>query len=128
MAAVELPDLDADERIALLAVLQRVVGADGRMSDEEREEIAELVEAFGEEGYRRSFDEAGRRFTDDEGLKEFLSALGRKTDRGEARELIMAVVLEAAIPGAVEGHQPELIDWMSDEWGIETQFEDQPDE
>ena len=55
---MELVDLDAEERVALLALLQRVVAADGRVSDDERDEIAELVEAFGEEGYRQAFDEA----------------------------------------------------------------------
>jgi hypothetical protein len=123
MAPVELEDLDGEERIALLALLQRVVAADGRVSDDERDEIAELVEAFGEEGYRQAFDEAGRRFTTTEELKAFLTKVGRP----EARELILAVLLEAAIPGVVvEGHESEFIVWLSDAWGIETHFEDQP--
>jgi uncharacterized tellurite resistance protein B-like protein len=124
MAAVELVDLDGEERVALLALLQRVVAADGRVNDEEREEIAELVDAFGEESYRKAFDEAGRRFGTTESLKAFLSKVGRP----EARELIVGVLLEAAIPGAVEGHESELLGWLSDAWDIETHFEDEPAE
>jgi uncharacterized tellurite resistance protein B-like protein len=120
MSAVELADLNAQERVALLALLQKVVGADGRVSEEEQDEIAELVEAFGEDGYRQAFEEAGRRFGNIEALKSFLREVGRP----EARELIMGMLLEAAIPGAVEGHESELIDWLSDTWGIETKFED----
>jgi hypothetical protein len=122
--AVELVDLDAEERVALLALLQRVVAADGRVSEEERDEIGDLVEAFGEEGYRTAFDEAGRRFTTTEELRAFLSKVGRP----EARELIMGVLLEAAIPGVVEGHESDFIGWLSDVWGIETHFEGQPDD
>jgi hypothetical protein len=121
MGAVDLEDLDGEERIALLALLQRVVAADGRVSDDERDEIAELVEAFGEDGYRQAFDEAGRRFKTTEELRAFLTKVGRP----EARELIMAVLLEAAIPGVVEGHETDFIAWLSDVWGIEAQFEDQ---
>jgi uncharacterized tellurite resistance protein B-like protein len=121
---VELSDLNEEERIALLALLQTVVAADGRVSDGEREEIAELVEAFGEDGYRRAFDEAGRRFENDDQLKAFLA----KTGRPEARELILGMVLEAAIPEAVEGRESELVAWLSDTWDIETRFEDQPED
>jgi uncharacterized tellurite resistance protein B-like protein len=119
---VELEDLDGKERVALLALLQRVLGGDGRVSDEERAEIAHLVEAFGQDGYRRAFDEAGRRFGDTEELKRFLAEVGRP----EARELIMGELLEAAIPGAVEGHASEFVDWLSDAWGIETRYEGEP--
>jgi hypothetical protein len=128
MAAVELSDLDTQERVALLALLQKVVAADGRVSDDEREEIAELVDAFGEAGYREAFDEASRRFGDIEALKRFLVEVGRKPGRGEARELIMGMLLEAAIPGAIEGHESELIGWLSDQWKIQTTFDDDADE
>jgi hypothetical protein len=118
---VELADLNTQERVALLALLQRVVvGNDGRVSEEEQDEIGEIVDAFGEEGYRAAFEEASARFGNDDTLKSFLAGIGRP----EARELIMGMLLEAAIPGAVEGHESELIGWLSDTWGIETTFED----
>ncbi len=116
---MELNELNDNERLALLALLQRVVAADGKVSDGERDEIAELVDAFGEEGYRKAFDEAGRRFGDEASLKAFLT----KIDRPDARELIVGVLLEAAIPGAVEGHESALLDWLSTTWGIETKYE-----
>jgi hypothetical protein len=118
---VELEDLDQEERVALLALLQRVVAADGRVSDDERDEIAELVDAFGEDGYRRAFDEAAERFADAEALKKALPAIGRP----EARDLIMGVLLEAAIPAAMEGHDSDLLDWLAKTWQIETHFEDE---
>lgn len=123
MHAVELNELNENERIALLALLQRVVAADGRVSDGERDEIADLVEAFGEDGYRKAFDEAGRRFGEEKALKDFLKTI----DRVEARELIVGMLLDAAIPGAVEGHESALLDWLSQTWGIETRFEDAGD-
>ena len=120
MRPVELEDLNHEERVALLGLMQKVVAADGKVSDGEREEIAMLVDAFGEDGYREAFDEAAANFGDIESLKRFLTNVGRP----EAREEIMGVVLEAAIPGAVEGHESELIEWLGKTWGIETTFED----
>ena len=103
MSGVELADLDGQERVALLALLQRVLGGDGRVSDEERAEIGHLAEAFGQDGYRRAFDEAGRRFGDTDELKRFLAEVGRP----EARELIMGELLEAAIQ-RVEARNPTV--------------------
>jgi hypothetical protein len=123
MRPVELEDLNHEERVALLALLQKVVAADGQVSDGEREEIAMMVDAFGEDGYRTAFDEAGANFGNAESLKAFLKGAGRP----EARELIMGMVLETAIPGAIEGHESELIDWLGKTWGIETHFEDEED-
>ena len=120
---MEITDLNQNERIALLALLQRIVAADGRVSDGETDEIADLVDAFGEEAYRHAFDEAGRRFPDEESLKAFLLTI----DRPEAREIIMGELLEAAIPGAVEGHESALLGWLSDAWGIEVEYEGQAD-
>lgn len=120
---MDASELNEKERIAVLALLQRVVSADGRVTDGEADEIAELVDAFGEDSYRAAFEEASRRFTDEQSLKTFLATI----DRPEARELIMGLMLEAAIPGAVEGHESALLDWLSDAWGIEVEFEGQPE-
>jgi|1186.fasta_scaffold780871_2 uncharacterized tellurite resistance protein B-like protein len=128
MAAVEIADLNDDERVALLALLQRVVAADGRVSEEEREEIEELVEAFGEDGYRAAVDAAAHRFEDTDVLKRQLIEMGKKPERSDARELIMGLLLEASIPLAIEGHEPEIIGWLSDTWKIETHFEDQAED
>jgi uncharacterized tellurite resistance protein B-like protein len=121
---VELEDLDKNERLALLALLQRVVAADRQVNDGETNEIATLMEAFGDEDYLKTLDEASERFQDDESLKKFLPTIVRP----EARELIVGTLLEAAIPGAVEGHESELLEWLEDTWDIEVAFEQEPAE
>jgi uncharacterized tellurite resistance protein B-like protein len=53
---VELSDLREDERLALVALLKVAVVADGSVSDEEVEEISDVVEGFGESEYRKLVD------------------------------------------------------------------------
>jgi uncharacterized tellurite resistance protein B-like protein len=59
---MELSDLGGDERLALVALLEVAVVADGSVSDEEVEEIRQVVKAFGEVEYRELVDEVSRRF------------------------------------------------------------------
>jgi uncharacterized tellurite resistance protein B-like protein len=120
---VELEDLNHNERLALLALMQRVIAADGHVSDGEVDEIATLTEAFGDDAYHKAFDEAAHRFGDEETLKSFLPTI----DRVEARELIVGTLLEAAIPGAVEGHESALLEWLEEAWDIDVSFQDQPE-
>jgi uncharacterized tellurite resistance protein B-like protein len=49
---MELSDLRGDERLALVALLETAVVADGSVSDEEVEDIREVIDAFGEDQYR----------------------------------------------------------------------------
>jgi hypothetical protein len=119
MAAMELSDLDQDERMALVALIERVVLADHAVTTDEAELLPQITEALGEEEYRKIALAADERFRDDEGLKTFLQGIKRE----EARELIFGTVMEVAIADAIAGNESDLLQWLGEAWKLELKVE-----
>jgi hypothetical protein len=120
---MELEELNQDERTALVGLMKLTVLSDGNVSQEELEDIEDLVDAFGEEAYESTLDAFEKRFTDAEVFKAFLAKIGRQ----DARELIFGTMLEAAGSEAIEGREAELLDWLAKAWNIKIQIEDEPE-
>jgi hypothetical protein len=123
---MELTDLNQDERTALVGLIKLTVMSDGSVSEEELENVEQLVEAFGEGGYQSTLDAFDKRFKDVESFKLFLKTIG--AGREDARELIFGTVLEAAGAEAIEGPEAELLDWLGRAWDIKIQIEDGDEE
>jgi len=123
MLPMELKDLNGDERTALIGLMREVVMSDGNLTEDEIDEVAEIVEAFGEEGYQAALDAFEGRFSDEDSFRRFLATIKRQ----EARELIYGTVLQGAAADAIEGGESELLSWLADTWQIEVQIEDLPD-
>jgi hypothetical protein len=119
---MELADLNQNEQIALAGLLEFVVLASGHVTEDEQNEIDAIVEALGEEKYRKAVEEVDKRFSDEKTLRTFLSSI----DRQDARELIYGVVFEAAMTDTVEGRESALLDWLADEWDVEVTYEEPP--
>ena len=96
---MELPDLNQDERTALVGLMKLIVLSDGNVTEDELEHVETLVDAFGEGEYQRTLEAFEKRFTDEKSFREFL----RKVGREEAREVIFGTVLEGAGEGALDG-------------------------
>jgi hypothetical protein len=122
-ARMELQELNGDERTALVGLMREVVMSDANLSDDEIDEVAEIVDAFGEEGYQAALDAFEARFSDEDGFRRFLATITRQ----EARELIYGTVLQGAAADAIEGGESELLSWLADTWKIEVQIEDLPE-
>jgi hypothetical protein len=120
---MELQDLKGDERTALVGLMREVVLSDANLSDDEIDEVAEIVDAFGEEGYQAALDAFEARFSDEDSFRRFLATITGQ----EARELIYGTVLQGAAADAIEGGESELLSWLADTWKIEVQVEDLPD-
>ena len=120
---MELPDLNQDERTALVGLLKLIVMSDGEVSEDELEDVETLVEAFGDEGYQRTLDAFEKRFQDEEGFKKFLKTIGRQ----EARDLIFGTVLEGAGEGALDSAETGLLDWLVQTWNVKIEIEEDPD-
>jgi len=117
---MELSDLRGDERLALVALLEAAVVADGSVSDHEVEDIQKVVDAFGEDEYRRLVDEVSPRFKSEDNLMDFLETI----ERPEARDLIYGVFLEEAASEALRGRESDLVDWLAEVWKIDVKIED----
>jgi Tellurite resistance protein TerB len=118
---MELSDLNADERTALVGLVKAVVLSDGRISEDEVQEVEEIVEAFGEEAYRQCLDAFESRFPDEASFQKFLTTIKRP----DARELIYGTVLAGAASDAIEGHESELLSWVEKAWNIEVTVVDE---
>jgi hypothetical protein len=117
---MELEDLNQDERTALVGLIKLVVLSDGEVSEEELEEVEQLVDAFGEEGYQQTLDAFEKRFRGADDFRAFLRTIGRE----DARELIFATVLESAGAQAIDGPEADLLDWLSKAWNVRIEIED----
>lgn len=124
MEVMELADLNQNEQIALAGLLEFVVLASGHVTEDEQNEIDAIVEALGEDNYRRAVDQVDKRFPDEKALRAFLSTI----ERQEARELIYGSVIDAAMTDTVEGRRSDLLEWLAGAWAIEVQYEEPPAE
>jgi uncharacterized tellurite resistance protein B-like protein len=112
---MDLSILGPEEKLALVALLKVCVSADGEVSEEEGAEIDEVVEALGDEEYRRLAERADERFPEEADLRTFLESITRP----EARETIFGIVLDAVTGEAMQGRDLELLDWLREAWGIQ---------
>jgi len=119
---MELRELNADERIALAALIEFEVLASGHVTEDEEREIQAVVDEIGEDVYRKAVEEVDRRFPDEEAAKKFLETITRP----EARDLIFGAVMGAAMTDTIEGHESTILDWLAKEWKLEVKYEEPP--
>ncbi len=117
---MEIRDLNADERTALVGLMKVVVLSDGNVSEDEIEHVEMLVDAFGAEDYERTLAAFEQRFADLEAFRAFLRGITRQ----DACELIFATILESACEGALEGAEVEMLDWLSSTWNVKIEIAD----
>jgi uncharacterized tellurite resistance protein B-like protein len=116
---MELNELTADERIALVALLELVVAADGDVSYEELAQIKRVMHAVGDRAYREAVKAADERFESDDVALAFITAV----ERPEARALIYETAIEAAVAHGVAGRESELLTQIQKRWRVPVRFE-----
>lgn len=112
---LDIEDLNEDQRTALVGLLKVVVLADGTISDEEVAEVAEVVEALGEEEYQRLLDRFEAKFPDLPSFQKFLETIQGQDER----ELIFGTILSGAAGDAIEKGESELLAWLAKAWNIQ---------
>jgi hypothetical protein len=117
---MEIKDLDANERLALVALSRVVARADGQVTPKEGELLAHVATEMGESIYKQAFAESVRRFTDRESLKALLESIERR----EARELICDTILELATGDGLAPAEVDLVRWLDDTWRAAPAIED----
>jgi uncharacterized tellurite resistance protein B-like protein len=116
--ALELQDLTDEERLALVALLGRVVEADTYVTDPEAARVRSIIAAVGQTAYQAAAEEADRRLASHEELRHFLATIKRQ----EARDLIYETMLEAALADVPVKPEREILDWLADIWSIKTRI------
>ncbi|HXU82976.1 MAG TPA: TerB family tellurite resistance protein [Polyangia bacterium] len=111
---MKLSELDADETLALVALIKAIVLTDRNVSAEEAEALPPLIDQIGEERYRQSYRVAADRLGDDVSLKAFLGEIHRP----EARRLIYDTILRLARADGLHPDEGRLLDWVYANWKI----------
>jgi hypothetical protein len=106
--------LTADERLALVALIERVLLSERSADDEEAAALDAFVEEFGEADYAAQVARADSDFEHDDRFKAFLGTI---TDP-ESRELILGTVVELALVDGVQTGEAEWIGWASEAWNV----------
>jgi hypothetical protein len=116
---VELKDLTADERVALVALLEMVIDSARVLTEGDVDQVSTIVAQVGERPYQEAVAEVERRFRDEDAVKRFLATIRRQ----DARDRIYEAVLEAAMPDSINEREAALLDWLASEWQTAVRFE-----
>ena len=120
--ALELKDLNDDERLALVALIEQAVEADRTVSAGEEREVHAIVAAVGKKAYEAAAEESDRRFSEDgEKLWLFLGTITRQ----EAREQIFETLLETVLADAPRSEETEVLERLSKLWHIKPRIVDE---
>ena len=111
---MEIKDLSQEERLVLVALVERVVQADGEYTTEEAGEVAKVSIAMGLETYNAAVQQA-RELLD---TTEAIQAAAQKVQRPEARELILTAVQDLAVVDEVSREELQVVDWLAELWGF----------
>jgi hypothetical protein len=106
--------LTADERLALVALIERVLLSERSADDDEAAALDAFVEEFGADDYAALVARADSEFEDDDRFKALLASV---TDP-EVRELILGTVVELALVEGVQAGEAEWIGWTSEAWNV----------
>lgn len=117
---MELHELNDNERTALVGLVKTIIFADGRISEDEQDEVAEIVDALGEDSYQKHLDDFEARFPDEASFQTFLATITRQ----DARELIYGTILDGAAADAIEGGESELLTWLATAWDLDVTVAD----
>lgn len=115
---MEIRDLNEDEQLALMGLIEFVAESNATISEEEQEELEQLVEAFGAEKYRALVDAVDEKFANEEALRAFLGTIRRQ----EARDLIYGLTLETALSDAENLNHSDMLDWLKTEWNVSVEI------
>ena len=109
-----IASLTADERLALVALIERVLLSERSADDDEAAALDAFVEEFGEGDYAALVARADSEFEDDDRFKALLASI---TDP-DVRELILGTVVELALVEGVQTGEAEWIGWTSEAWNV----------
>ena len=114
---MDLSELTADEKLAVVALIVQMVGADHGRSPEEMAEFRAIADEMG----KASFDEALRYVFSAERTREGALQLAKeKVTRKEAQQLAHTVLVDLAAADEVSADEKALIDDVVKLWGLTT--------
>lgn len=111
---MELFQLTDEELLVLVGFLRVVVQADGEFSSAERDHVAIIRTALGEERLHHAMLQAAERFPDNESLKAATKAISRP----DARRTIHEVLVRVAESDRVTPEEEKPLRWLESWWEL----------
>jgi len=111
---MDLSELTHDETLVLLGLMRVVIQADGEFSTSEREHVALVRTALGQERFHAAMLEVTERFPTNDALK----AATKAVTRTEARRAIHDVVVKIAESDAMTRDEEKPVRWLESWWGL----------
>ena len=115
-----LASLKSDERLALVALAERILLSDRSADEDEANALDAFVEEFGPDDYAALVARADAELEDEDRFKSLLASI---TDQ-DARELILGTVVELALVEGVHPGEAEWIGWASEAWNVPVSVEE----
>jgi uncharacterized tellurite resistance protein B-like protein len=116
---MNLTDLTHEERVALVALVVQMVGADGHRTDEEMAEFREIADEMG----KRDFDEAMREVQILAGTRAEAIAYAKSAlTRPGARDIVYTILVDLAGADYVSDEEKALIRDVATALGVQTRF------
>lgn len=114
---MKLDDLQQTEKLALVGLARILIRADGEFSREEAQSLTRISEELGAEQFWQLNMQAAE--IDDEQIKQY----ARDVVRIPVRELIYGTLYEIAVAGMITDAESDMLDWLSDLWGMAAQID-----
>ncbi len=111
---MRVKELIAEEQVMLCALVQEIVAADGKLTEEETDALEFLSFEMGEEAWQLAFDRASGRFRGLQGLLE----LARSVRRHDARMLIHQMAELVADSDGMAPEEQAVLDAVAQQWGL----------
>jgi hypothetical protein len=119
---MSIDDLNDEEWLVLGGLVRLLVRADGSVSAEERAHLEDIAEQLGADDFWTAVERAQIELPDAQAVK--VRAQG--VERRPAQEIIYGVLMDLAMTGAILGAESDILDWLAQQWGIESTIEDEP--
>jgi uncharacterized tellurite resistance protein B-like protein len=111
---MELFQLTHEETLVLVGFMRVIIQADGEFSSSERDHVAIVRMALGEDRFHGAMVEAAERFPDNEALKAATKAIARP----EARRAIHDVLVKVAESDRVTPEEDKPLRWLESWWDL----------
>lgn len=112
---MNLVDLDDTERLALVALVQAMVAADGEQTENEMSEFREIAHEIGRVAFDDAFAAARQRFPTRDAAVTFAETA---VTRSGAREIIHTVLVDLAGADGISADEQAIIDRVRAMWAL----------
>ena len=111
---MNISELSAEERVALMGLLKLTVSADHEMSPGESNELLRIADEMGRPNFIEARKDAQDQFKSLDDIKAALAAVTRV----EARNQIYRAALEVAKPDDIVEDEAFILRWVAETWGL----------